>query len=167
MNKKTYKSSTSGRRVVVGHDEYVNQRTGQIEEFAVIRVQQADFNFEKIWLYRLIEALDLAGGAKIKVLMWMIDQRDRENRVIATQARIAEEVGVSRRTVSDLLSEMKSDGLVSSPQSGVYRLDPNLIWKGRHTTRMNVLMTFEEEVKVAANGEKKPPSSEEEIAAAE
>lgn len=142
---KTFRSSTAGRKIVVGVDEYVNRRTGEVEEFDVIRVQQADWNFEKLWLFRLLDLLDLAGGAKIQVIAWMLENRDRENRVIATQAKIAEGSGVSRRTVNRLLIEMTNEGFISCPQSGVYRLDPTLIWKGQHNERMNVLMCFERE----------------------
>lgn len=142
---KTFRSSTAGRQIVVGVDEYVNRRTGEVEEFDVIRVQQADWNFEKLWLFRLLDLLDLAGGAKIQVIAWMLENRDRENRVIATQAKIADGSGVSRRTVNRLLIEMVNEGFISCPQSGVYRLDPTLIWKGPHSQRMNILMCFEKE----------------------
>lgn len=144
-NPRTYKS-TAGTRVVVGHDEYVNQRTGEVEEFAVMRVQQADWNFEKIWLFRLLEALNLTGSAKVKVLTWMLDNRDQENRIIATQKRIAEGADVSQRTVNGLIREMMEEGLLSSIQSGVYRLDPDLIWRGSSNSRMNILMQFEKEL---------------------
>jgi len=143
---KSYRSTTSGRRVVVGHDEYVNRRTGEVEEFAVVKATQADWDFEKIWLYRLVELLDLAGSAKIKVLMWMLKNRDSENRVIATQGKIAKGADVSRKTVNTVLREMKEEKLIASPQSGVYRLDPSLIWKGKHHKRMNIMMVFEKEL---------------------
>lgn len=139
------KNTTTGKRVVVGYDQYVNQRTGEVEEFAVIQSKDADWNFEKIWLYKLVEVLNLAGGAKIKVLFWMLDNRDPENRVIATQAKIAEGSKVSTRTVSSLLTEMRDEGLISVVQSGVYRLDPSLVWKGSHKGRMSVLMQFRKE----------------------
>jgi len=139
-------TTTTGRQIVVGYDEYVNQRTGEVEEFAVMRARQADWNFEKIWLFKLIELLDLVGSAKVQVLSWMLNNRDGDNRVIATQAKIAEAVKVSRKTVNTLIVELKEEGLISVPQRGVYRLDPNLIWKGSHPKRMSILMQFEEEV---------------------
>jgi len=148
---KSYRSTTSGRRVVIGHDEYVNRRTGEVEEFAVVKATQADWDFEKIWLYRLVELLDLAGSAKIKVLTWMLEHRDSENRVIATQGKIAEGADVSRKTVNTVLREMKEERLIASPQSGVYRLDPSLIWKGKHHKRMNIMMVFEKELEEHRN----------------
>ncbi len=145
------KTSTSGKKVVVGYDEYVNKRTGEVEEFAVMRATQADWNFEKLWLFKLVELLDLVGNSKVRVLVWMLENRDSENRIIATQSVIAEGAGVSLKTVSRLLGEMREEDLISSPQNGVYRLTPDLIWKGSHPSRMNILMQFRKEAQDSEN----------------
>lgn len=142
---KTHKTS-KGPVGVVGYDEYINARTGEVTEFAVLRMQNVDYNFEKIWLYKLLEALDLTGSAKVKVLSWMLEHRDSENRIIATQARIAEGAEVSQRTVNKLIRDMMAESLISSIQSGVYRLNPDLIWRGKNHKRMSILMEFAREV---------------------
>lgn len=158
--KSTYKTSTSGKRVVVGYDHYINQRTGELEEFAVMRATQADWNFDKLWLFKLVELLDLVGNSKVRVLVWMLENRDSENRIIATQDAIAEGSGVSRRTVSRLLGEMREENLISSPQNGIYRLTPDLIWKGSHPSRMNILMQFHKEAEAPENENTEHESSQ-------
>lgn len=137
------KKTTSSRQVTIGTEEYINSRTGEVREFEVISVRDRDFNFEKIWLFKLLELLELTGGAKVKVIAWMLENRSADNLVIATQEKISEECNSSQKTVSRVISEMVEVGLLLKLQNGVYQLDPSLIWKGSHHSRMDVLLSFE------------------------
>lgn len=137
----SFKTSTK-RQVVVGHQNYINQTTGEVIECQVVEVEDRDFNFDKIWIWWLAQALDLLGNAKIQVLNYLIEKRDKENRVISTQRNLAKNIGVSLSTVSKTLTALQEIDAIQSPQSGVYVINPNFIFKGRQSSRMRVLMDY-------------------------
>ena len=61
------KQNTTKRVKVVGHVEYVNQATGEVEDFQVVRMEDRDFDFHKIWLGHVINSLDLIGNQTAKI----------------------------------------------------------------------------------------------------
>lgn len=134
--------TSSKRQVVIGHQSYINQTTGEVIECQVVEVQDRDFNFDKIWIWWLAQALDLLGNAKIQVLNYLIENRDKQNRVISTQRNLAKNIGVSLSTVSKTISALQEIDAIQSPQSGVYVINPNFIFKGRQSSRMRVLMDY-------------------------
>lgn len=130
------------KQLLVGTEEFINAKTGAVEEFNVIEQRDCDFNFEKLWLGHLLESLDIIGNKKIKVMNWLLSNRDSENKVIATQRRIAEETGVSLPTVNQTIDAMISVKAVKQLQRGVLMLNPSLIFRGGHNKRMNVLLRY-------------------------
>ena len=74
MPRKTAK--THKKKVkVIGSEEYINSRTGEVETFNVIRIEDRDFNFHKIWLAHVLDAIDELGNAKIKVLTYLLEEQ--------------------------------------------------------------------------------------------
>lgn len=137
------KQKHSGKRqVVVGHETYMNQKTGEVIECEVISVEDRDFNFDKVWAFWLAQTLDLIGNSKVQVLTFLMENRDRQNRVVSTQRKLAEDIGVSLTTVSKTLKALQEIDAIRSPQSGVYVINPEFIFKGRHDNRMRVLMEY-------------------------
>lgn len=153
------KKTTTKRQVSVGQETYVNSRTGEVTEFHVMEVEDRDFNFDKIWVFWLAQTLDLIGNSKVQVLTYLFEKRDRNNRVIATQRVMAEEIGVSLSTVSITLTALQEIGAISSPQNGVYMVNPEFIYRGNHSSRMRVLLDYkktqaeEEETEISAAAE--------------
>ena len=52
-------AQTNKKVKVVGRAEYTNNSTGEVEDFQVVRLEDRDFNFHKIWLEHIINSLDL------------------------------------------------------------------------------------------------------------
>ena len=96
MNKKT----NTKKLKVVGQQEYLNQQTGEIEKMNVIKMEDRDFNFEKIWIGAILSSLEAVGNQKIKVLNTLLEIKNNENQIIATQGKLAKLAGVVRNAVN-------------------------------------------------------------------
>ena len=138
------KLTTTKKQVVVGRQEYINNKTGEVEEFNVINSYDTDFNFEKIWLSHILESLEVIGNQKIKVLNWLLANKNSSNMIIATQRAIATKSGVSYPVVNQTIKALIDTKAISSEQTGVYMLNPDFMFKGHNKKRMNLLLRFNE-----------------------
>lgn len=127
--------------------QYINPQTHEIETMQVMDFTiDGDFNYDKIWLAHLLDTLELLGNKKIKVICWLLEKRDKvSNLVIASQRAMAEEMGISLPTITATLKELQKANVIVKVQDGVYRLSPDVIFKGKHETRMNVLYRYQAE----------------------
>jgi hypothetical protein len=140
--KTSKKTTVSKKQTRVGQARYVNERTGEIETFNVIEEQDQDFNFEKIWLGHLLESLDVLGNAKIKVLNYLLANKNNENQIIGTQRAIAKGVGVSVPVVNETIQKLKAANAIKQVNAGVLMLNPEIIFQGKHSKRMNILLKY-------------------------
>lgn len=143
-----FKPTTFKKTKVIGKQTLLNQDTGEIIECDVVAYEQRDANFEKIWLGHVLSAIEEIGTAKIKVLSWLIKNKNAsDNCVIATQENIASFCNVSRQTVNATLKALETHGIISKHKEvkGVYMLNPNVIFKGAHGKRMNILLKYSED----------------------
>lgn len=140
---KRQKKTTSKKVKVIGTQTYINAETKEVCEMQVISIEDRDFNFEKIWLGFILEALELIGNQKIKVLDHLLKNKNADNIVIKTQRQIAKEIGVSFRTVSITMTRLLEAGFIEKIQGGAYQISPDVIFKGSHQKRMKVLMDFQ------------------------
>lgn len=135
-------NTTRKKTKVVGTETYINQKTGELCEMNVVTVEERDANFHKIWLGHIIQALEMIGNQKIKVLTFILDNLDKENQLIMTQRKIAEKSGVSYPVVSATLKALQDADLVDKINSGAYKVNPEKIFKGGHNDRMRVLFDY-------------------------
>lgn len=136
------KKQTSKKTKVVGKQTYINQTTGEVVDMNVVETTFSDFNFEKLWLSHLLQALDCLGSKKIKVVSWLLENKDSKNTVIATQRKIAIGCDVSLQTVVDVMKVLLASDVIRMEQQGVYILNPEVIFKGDKSKRMNVLIKY-------------------------
>ena len=47
-------ANTTKKVKVIGIRKYINQDSGEIEDFQVVNIEEIDFNFHKIWLNHII-----------------------------------------------------------------------------------------------------------------
>ena len=87
--------TTTKRVKVVGTEEYINTRTGELEQMQVTSIEDRDFNFTKMWMKNFISTLDIVGNQKTRLCFWIIDHVDKENRLIGTYRTIASQSGMS------------------------------------------------------------------------
>lgn len=134
--------TTTKRVKVVGTEEYINTRTGELEQMQVTSIEDRDFNFTKMWMKNFISTLDIVGNQKTRLCFWVIDHVDKENRLIGTYRTIASQSGMSLDTVRITMKLLMDADFMRKAQNGVYVINPNLVFKGTRNARMNVLNQF-------------------------
>ena len=134
--------TTTKRVKVVGTEEYINTRTGELEQMQVTSIEDRDFNFTKMWMKNFISPLDIVGNQKTRLCFWIIDHVDKENRLIGTYRTIASQSGMSLDTVRITMKLLMDADFMRKAQNGVYVINPNLVFKGTRNARMNVLNQF-------------------------
>ena len=129
-----------------GEQQFVNTATGEVFDAQVVaRTVDGDSGFDKIWLGAILELVEEVGNAKMRILVWFLQNRDAKNVVHATKDEIAAATGTSRATVTTLLGALRRSNVISEVRRSVWRLNPNVIWKGAHHTRMSVLIRYRDE----------------------
>lgn len=127
-------------------DVWINQRTGEIIETQNItkelKAGDVDIGFEKLWIGHILEAVDEVGNAKMKVLFWLIRNKDKSNMVRGSITEIAEKTGVGRATVARLMASLRKANVVRLEYGGRWMLNPAIVFKGSHDRRMNVLIRY-------------------------
>lgn len=134
--------TTSKKVKVMGTEEYINVRTGELEEMQVTSIEDRDYNFTKFWMKNFIATLDIVGNRKTKLCFWIIDHVDRENRLIGTYRSIADQSGISLDTVRITMKILMDADFMRKMQNGVYVVNPNLAFKGTRNARMGVLNQY-------------------------
>lgn len=134
--------NTSKKVKVIGTQSYVNADTGELVEMQVTSVEERDFNFSKVWMRSFLTTLDLVGNAKTKTAYWIIDNLDRENQLTYTYRQIADAMGVSLDTVNATMKALLQADFLRRKNQGCYIVNPNVIFKGTRSGRMNVLTQF-------------------------
>ena len=64
-----------------------------------------------------------------------------------TQRKIAKNSGISLYTVSETLKVLMDSNFLQKINSGAYRVNPNVLWKGGKSARMNVLFKYHQDEK--------------------
>lgn len=137
-------TTTSKKVKVIGQQEYINAATGELEVMQVTSIEERDFNFSKIWMRDFIAKLDLVGNQKTKVALWIIEHIDRDNRLLATYREIQDDLGCSLTTVNETMSILMGVDFLRKVRSGLYAINPNVVYKGSHGARMNALTQYRE-----------------------
>jgi CRP-like cAMP-binding protein len=148
--------------VFKGARQLQDMQTGEIIDTQVVEKTVGDIGFHKIWLHEILDLVDEVGNAKMKVLMWLLSNADAQNRIYATWAEIADGTDVGRTTVSALMAKLKAANVISEVRRSVWRLNPDVIFKGDHNKRMSVLIRYKNEKQKdlfdEPNAEEKPPT---------
>ena len=80
--------ATTRKKVkVIGTETYIKQDTGEIAEMQVVKIEERDANFHKLWLESYTQSIDLIGNQKTKLAFWILDNLDSNNQLIMTQKK--------------------------------------------------------------------------------
>ena len=64
---KDFNMATTRKKVkVIGTETYIKQDTGEIAEMQVVKIEERDANFHKLWLGHILQSIDLIGNQKDK-----------------------------------------------------------------------------------------------------
>lgn len=139
----------------IGTEQYINARTGELEEMQVTSIEDRDFNFSKVWMRNFIATLDIVGNQKTKLCFWIIDHVNKQNVLIGTMRSIADESGISLETVRKTMSILLDADFLRRVQNGVYIINPDIVFKGSRTGRMNVLNQYNMSERIEMTDEEK------------
>lgn len=133
-------SKTTKKQKLVWHKMLVDAETGEEIAAEVKTIEDRDFNFHKVWLKNLISSLEEISNKQIRLAFWILEHLDSENQLIMTQRVIAQKSGVSLNTVIRTMKALQegSPPFLQKINSGAYRVNPNVIWKGPYSKRMRV-----------------------------
>lgn len=144
-NKITYKKAKQTRKKVkfLGTQKFFDEE-GEIHEMQVTDIEERDANFHKIWLGHLLESLDMIGNKKLKVAMFIMNELNKENQFIGTHRYIADKTNISLPTITETMRVLQESNFLIKVRNGFYRANPDVIFKGGKTDRMNVLLRYSE-----------------------
>lgn len=145
---------TTKKQKFVGYKILVDPETGETYpmQMNVMEDEDRDFNFHKVWLQHLVNSLDSISNQKLRLAFWIIDHLDRENQLIMTQRAIADATNMSTKTVNTTLKALceapeGSPAFLQRINSGAYRVNPEVIFKGSHSNRMGICYEYKEDAK--------------------
>lgn len=133
---------TTKKVKIIGTQQYINTTDGTVEDFQVMKIEERDFNFHKVWLEHIISSLDLIGNQKTRLAFWIIDHLDKENKLTMTYRQIADKSNISLDTVRVTMRSLMDSNFLERINQGAYRVNPDVIFKGGKTDRLNVLYQY-------------------------
>lgn len=137
------KSSTTKKVKVIGTEQWANTRTGEIEDFQVVKLEDRDFDFHKVWLQAIINSMDMLGNQKIRLAFWIIEHLNKENQLVMNQRQIAEKSGISLKTVSVTMKTLMDSNFLRKINNGAYCVNPDVLFKGNRYNRLNILLQYQ------------------------
>ena len=135
---------TTKKQKFIGFKEFIDAETGEVIPMQLNQVEDRDFNFTKVWLRTFIEGLDGIANKRMKLAFWIIDNLNKENQFIGTFKKMADETGLSEYTVIMTMRELQKGNppFLKKLQSGVYQVNPDILYKGSHKSRMGIIYQF-------------------------
>lgn len=138
-------------------ETWINQETGEVRQVQEIDVRATDKGFDKVWLGMILSVLELFGSKKIDVVKYILENRSRtENTITVSQRKIAQEMKISYQTVNDTMRILKESSFITQIVPGHYRINPAVIWRGNHWSRMAIMAKFSAEMASTGTQEENP-----------
>lgn len=138
---------TTKKQKFVGYKNLVDPETGESYPMQMNVLEDRDFNFHKVWLQHLVNSLDGVSNQRLRLAFWIIDNLDKENKLTMTQRAIAEKSGMSLNTVTKTMRALQEGNppFLVKINSGAYRVNPDVIWKGSHSNRMGICYEYRQD----------------------
>lgn len=138
--------TTGKKQKYVGQKPLIDPETGEIIPAQIVTVEERDFNFHKIWLKNFINSLDSLTNQKTKLAYFIIENLDKENKLVMTQRTLSEKSGISLATVTKAMKQLQEGDtpFLQKINSGAYRVNPEILWKGKYSSRMSILLDYKQ-----------------------
>lgn len=153
--KKKAKGTVTTKKVkAIGHKTFIDPDTGEMTVMEYTQVESTDFNFMKVWMTHFLATIDIIGDKKTKLCLWIIDHLNRDNQLCYSYRQIADMSGTCYQTVA-LTMKLLMDANFMRKDGTVYKVNPDIIFKGTHANRMNVLIEYNKLEKTEMTKEEK------------
>ena len=140
----TIHKPTLKKQKFVGTKTLVDPETGEAWASQINVLEDRDFNFHKVWLEHLVQALDDISNQRLRLAFWIIDHLDKENKLVMTQRAIADKSGMGLATVTRTMRALQGGEVpfLQKINSGAYRVNPDVIFKGSFSNRIAVCYEY-------------------------
>jgi Trp operon repressor len=128
----------------IGYKNFLDPETGELTPMQQFVITERDFNFNKVWLQHFVNGLDEICNQKLRLAFWIIENLSDDNILLKTQRMIASESGIGEATVYRTMNALQkgNPAFLQKINSGAYRVNPDIIWKGNHKNRMGVYFEY-------------------------
>ncbi|EFE9925516.1 hypothetical protein CCO90_005455 [Escherichia coli] len=133
---------TNGTVHYVGTKKLVDLETGEQFEAQTIVKTIGDREFKKLFLGAVLDKLDGFSNAKMKFLVWLLENADRQNRVIGTIQQLSDTSGISFATVARLMPILKDSDILRQQAPSVYMINPDLMASVTSSKRGALLVKY-------------------------
>lgn len=131
-----------GTKINFEKKTYKDLQTGEIIEATTQQIKTTRKDFEMIFYGHLVNILDDLGNRKIKVLKYIIENRDKvSNILIKTVREIAKELNFAIKTVNDVLILLEDKNIIKR-KTGVIYITADFICDGRY--QKNIMYIYQD-----------------------
>ena len=135
-------NSVKHKKIEVEGIQYkTNPKFGNKEPAFVMNVSDKTFDPRKFFISQWLIIMGIP-RKRSKLVFWIMDNIDSNNKLSYTQEEIARKAEVSLKTVYITLSLLQEHNVLIKERNGRYRINPNFIFKGSHQQRMNIWIQY-------------------------
>lgn len=114
----------------------VNMSTGEV--FTTDMEDKSKDRWEKTYLNTLTMFLSLSDSKSLSVLLWLLNNKNSDNKVYGTLIEIAENCSTTKATVSIIFTKLYKAGLLKKIRNGAYIINPQVMSSGTPATILNI-----------------------------
>lgn len=127
---------------VIGQETYINAATGEFHEMQVVEVSERDAHFQKLWVGKILEAVDALSTKRMKIVLWLVRESAlHRNLIPMTVRQMAEAIGVSTVTLNKTLQLLEEHDIIRRETGRVW-MNPDVVYKGGAGGRLEVLTRY-------------------------
>lgn len=136
------KTDSSGNVHYVGTKKLVDLSTGEEFEAQTIVKSVGDQDFKKVFISEILDRLEEFSSSKMKFVFWLLNNVDKQNRIIGTYAQLAEKAQISVSTIKRVIPALKRADVVREITPSVLMLNPDIVAAVTSNRRGNLLVQY-------------------------
>lgn len=136
------KTDSSGNVHYVGTKKLVDLSTGEEFEAQTIVKSVGDSDFKKVFISEILDRLEEFSSSKMKFVFWLLNNVDKQNRIIGTYAQLAEKAQISVSTIKRVIPALKRADVIREITPSVLMLNPDIVAAVTSNRRGNLLVQY-------------------------
>lgn len=131
--------------------ELVDVETGeQIFVDQITKRTYGNKNFWKCYLMDFLTVLGIIDSKQLDIFIYIVENTNQSNNTfLGTYTKIAQDVGVSRPTISAIMKKLQENNFIKKIQNGAWLVNPNILMKGNDHKRQILLSYYETDEPIA------------------
>ncbi len=133
------------KTIYTGREVWVNQQTGEVREVDTFeKPVQRDSGFMITYLAEIINMIETLGNKKMQVVKYILANMCKANNtLIITTRELANECGMSTRTVTDTLKLLEEANIIER-RTGAIMVNPKLCNNWRSNKEASMMIRYKE-----------------------